>query len=36
VVVNATRGGSAQALAPFKLDGVVQRIACPFLMLHGE
>ena len=23
-------------LAPFKLDGVVQRITCPFLMLHGE
>jgi len=23
-------------LAPFKLDGVVQKIACPFLMLHGE
>ncbi|HEU5020043.1 MAG TPA: alpha/beta hydrolase [Pseudolabrys sp.] len=23
-------------LSPFKLDGVVQKIACPFLMLHGE
>jgi dipeptidyl aminopeptidase/acylaminoacyl peptidase len=23
-------------LEPFKLDGAVQRIACPFLMLHGE
>jgi pimeloyl-ACP methyl ester carboxylesterase len=23
-------------LAPFKLDGVVQKITCPFLMLHGE
>ncbi|MGC2714023.1 MAG: alpha/beta hydrolase, partial [Pseudolabrys sp.] len=23
-------------LAQFKLDGVVQRITCPFLMLHGE
>ena len=23
-------------LEPFKLDGVVQKIACPFLMLHGE
>ncbi len=23
-------------LAPFNLDGAVQRIACPFLMLHGE
>ena len=21
---------------PFKLDGAVQKIACPFLMLHGE
>jgi dipeptidyl aminopeptidase/acylaminoacyl peptidase len=25
-----------ERLAPFKLDGVVQKIACPFLMLHGE
>jgi dipeptidyl aminopeptidase/acylaminoacyl peptidase len=25
-----------KALEPFKLDGVVQKIACPFLMLHGE
>ncbi len=23
-------------LEPFKLDGVVQMISCPFLMLHGE
>jgi dipeptidyl aminopeptidase/acylaminoacyl peptidase len=23
-------------LEPFKLDGVAQKIACPFLMLHGE
>jgi dipeptidyl aminopeptidase/acylaminoacyl peptidase len=23
-------------LEPFRLDGVVQRIACPFLLLHGE
>ena len=23
-------------LEPFKLDGVVQKISCPFLMLHGE
>ena len=23
-------------LAPFKVDGVVQKITCPFLMLHGE
>jgi esterase/lipase len=21
---------------PFKLDGAVQKITCPFLMLHGE
>ncbi|HET9717689.1 MAG TPA: alpha/beta fold hydrolase [Pseudolabrys sp.] len=25
-----------KALEPFKLDGVVQKITCPFLMLHGE
>ena len=25
-----------EALEPFKLDGVVQKITCPFLMLHGE
>jgi dienelactone hydrolase len=25
-----------QRLEPFKLDGVVQKIECPFLMLHGE
>jgi alpha-beta hydrolase superfamily lysophospholipase len=23
-------------LEPFKLDGVVEKISCPFLMLHGE
>jgi dipeptidyl aminopeptidase/acylaminoacyl peptidase len=23
-------------LEPFKLDGVVQKISCPFLMLHGD
>ena len=23
-------------LGPFKLDGVVQKLTCPFLMLHGE
>jgi esterase/lipase len=23
-------------LEPFKLDGVVQKITCPFVMLHGE
>ena len=25
-----------EKLAPFKLEGVVQKITCPFLMLHGE
>ena len=25
-----------KALEPFKLDGVVQKITCPFLLLHGE
>jgi dipeptidyl aminopeptidase/acylaminoacyl peptidase len=24
-----------QRLEPFRLDGVVQRIRCPFLLLHG-
>jgi dienelactone hydrolase len=36
-VVNATSQEEAlKRLEPFKLDGAVQRIACPFLMLHGE
>ena len=36
-VLNASSQDDAIArLAPFKLDGVVQKIACPFLMLHGE
>jgi pimeloyl-ACP methyl ester carboxylesterase len=36
-VVNATSQEEAlKRLAPFKLDGVVQKIACPFVMLHGE
>jgi alpha-beta hydrolase superfamily lysophospholipase len=36
-VLNATSQEDAiEKLAPFKLDGVVQKIACPFLMLHGE
>jgi alpha-beta hydrolase superfamily lysophospholipase len=36
-VLNATSQDDAiKRLAPFKLDGVVQRITCPFLMLHGE
>jgi dienelactone hydrolase len=25
-----------KVLEPFKLDGVVQKISCPFLLLHGE
>ena len=36
-VLNATSQEEAlKKLEPFKLDGVVQKIACPFLMLHGE
>jgi dipeptidyl aminopeptidase/acylaminoacyl peptidase len=36
-VLNATSQDDAmKRLAPFKLDGVVQKITCPFLMLHGE
>jgi alpha-beta hydrolase superfamily lysophospholipase len=36
-IVNATSQEEAlKRLEPFKLDGVVQKIACPFLMLHGE
>jgi dipeptidyl aminopeptidase/acylaminoacyl peptidase len=36
-VLNASSQDDAiNKLAPFKLDGVVQKIACPFLMLHGE
>jgi alpha-beta hydrolase superfamily lysophospholipase len=36
-VVNARSQEEAlKLLAPFKLDGVVQKITCPFLMLHGE
>ena len=36
-VVNASSQEEAlKKLEPFKLDGVVQKIACPFLMLHGE
>jgi dipeptidyl aminopeptidase/acylaminoacyl peptidase len=36
-VLNASSQEDAiKKLAPFKLDGVVQKIACPFLMLHGE
>ena len=36
-VLNATSQEDAlKRLEPFKLDGVVQKIACPFLLLHGE
>lgn len=36
-VVNAASQDEAlKRLEPFRLDGVVQKIACPFLMLHGE
>ena len=36
-VVNADSQDEAlRRLEPFRLDGVVQKIACPFLMLHGE
>ena len=36
-VLNATSQEDVlKRLEPFKLDGVVQKIACPFLMLHGE
>jgi alpha-beta hydrolase superfamily lysophospholipase len=36
-VVNAPSQDEAlRRLEPFRLDGVVQKIACPFLMLHGE
>jgi pimeloyl-ACP methyl ester carboxylesterase len=31
-----TREEAMAKLAGFKLDGVVQKIECPFLMLHGE
>jgi pimeloyl-ACP methyl ester carboxylesterase len=36
-VLNASSQEDAiERLAPFKLDGVVQKMTCPFLMLHGE
>jgi dipeptidyl aminopeptidase/acylaminoacyl peptidase len=36
-VLNATsQDDTIKRLEPFKLDGVVQKITCPFLMLHGE
>jgi len=36
-VLNArSQDDALKRLEPFKLDGVVQKISCPFLMLHGE
>ena len=36
-VLNAASQDEAlKRLAPFNLDGAVQKITCPFLMLHGE
>jgi dipeptidyl aminopeptidase/acylaminoacyl peptidase len=36
-VLNAnSKEDALKRLEPFKLDGVVQKITCPFLMLHGE
>ena len=36
-VLNArSQDDALKKLEPFKLDGVVQKISCPFLMLHGE
>jgi len=36
-VLNATSQEDAlRRLEPFKLDGVVQKISCPFLLIHGE
>ncbi len=32
----ASQDDVLKRLEPFKLDGVVQKITCPFLMLHGE
>ena len=31
-----SRAEALKQLEAFRLDGIVQRIACPFLMLHGE
>jgi fermentation-respiration switch protein FrsA (DUF1100 family) len=30
-----TLGEALRKLQPFKLDGVVQRMRCPFLIVHG-
>lgn len=36
-VLNAnSQEDAVKRLAPFKLDSVVQKMTCPFLMLHGE
>ena len=36
-VLNASSQADVlKRLEPFKLDGVVQKLSCPFLMLHGE
>ena len=36
-VLNArSQDDALKKLEPFKLDGVVQKITCPFLILHGE
>jgi pimeloyl-ACP methyl ester carboxylesterase len=36
-VLNArSQDEAVERLGAFRLDGVVQKIACPFLMLHGE
>ena len=32
----ATREEAMQRLEAFKLDGIVQQMTCPFLMVHGE
>ena len=31
-----TKDDVLKKLEPFKLDGVVQKIKCPFVILHGE
>jgi len=35
VLNTSSQGEALKRLEPFKLDGVVQKITCPFLMLHG-
>ncbi len=36
VLSASSQDDAIKRLAPFKLDGVVQKITCPFLLLHGE